>query len=56
MNISAPFIARPVATSLLATAVLLGSALAYINLPISSLPQVDLPGYPGDYPASRRKR
>ena len=43
MNVSAPFIARPVATSLLAIAVLLGSALAYINLPISSLPQVDFP-------------
>ena len=43
MNVSAPFIARPVATSLLAAAVLLGSALAYLNLPISSLPQVDFP-------------
>jgi multidrug efflux pump len=43
MSVSAPFIARPVATSLLAVAVLLGSALAYINLPISSLPQVDFP-------------
>ena len=43
MNVSAPFIARPVATSLLAIAVLMGSVLAYINLPISSLPQVDFP-------------
>ncbi|WP_088346605.1 MULTISPECIES: efflux RND transporter permease subunit [Rhodomicrobium] len=43
MSVSSPFIARPVATSLLAVAVLLSSILAYINLPISSLPQVDFP-------------
>src|SRR5271166_1143347 len=43
MNISAPFIARPIATSLLAVAVLLSSFLAYSYLPISSLPQVDFP-------------
>jgi multidrug efflux pump len=43
MNISAPAIARPVATSLLAVAILLGSALAYLRLPIASLPQVDFP-------------
>jgi len=43
MSISAPFIARPIATSLLAVAVLLSSALAYNFLPISSLPQVDFP-------------
>ena len=43
MNISAPFIARPIATSLLAVAILLSSALAYSFLPISSLPQVDFP-------------
>ena len=43
MSVSSPFIARPVATSLLAVAVLLGSALAYFKLPISSLPQVDFP-------------
>ena len=43
MSISAPFIARPIATSLLAVAVLLSSALAYSFLPISSLPQVDYP-------------
>ena len=43
MSISAPFIARPIATSLLAVAVLLSSALAYSSLPISSLPQVDFP-------------
>jgi multidrug efflux pump len=43
MSVSGPFIARPVATSLLAVAVLLGSVLAYFKLPISSLPQVDFP-------------
>ncbi len=43
MSISAPFIARPIATSLLAIAILLSSVLAYTFLPISSLPQVDFP-------------
>ena len=43
MNISAPFIARPVATSLLAIAVLLLGVLGYRALPVSSLPQVDFP-------------
>jgi multidrug efflux pump len=43
MSVSGPFIARPIATSLLAVAVLLGSVLAYFKLPISSLPQVDFP-------------
>jgi multidrug efflux pump len=43
MSISAPFIARPIATSLLAVAILLSSGLAYWFLPISSLPQVDFP-------------
>ncbi|CAG4904704.1 unnamed protein product, partial [Acidocella sp. C78] len=43
VNISAPFIARPVATSLLAIALLLIGALGYRALPVSSLPQVDFP-------------
>ena len=43
MNISAPFIARPVATALLAVAVLLGGLLGYNALPVSALPQVDFP-------------
>jgi len=43
MNISAPFIARPIATTLLAIAVLLGGALGYRALPVSALPQVDFP-------------
>ena len=43
MNVSALFIRRPVATFLLAVAVLLGGALGYSFLPISALPQVDFP-------------
>ena len=42
-GISAPFIARPVATWLLALAVLLAGAIAYHRLPVSALPQVDFP-------------
>jgi len=43
MNISAPFIHRPVATTLLTLAVLLAGALAFRTLPVSPLPQVDFP-------------
>jgi len=43
MNVSAPFIARPVATSLLAIAVLLTGLLGYSLLPVSALPEVDFP-------------
>ena len=43
MNISAPFIRRPVATSLLAAAILLAGTLAYVNLPVAPLPHVDFP-------------
>jgi len=43
MNVSAPFIHRPIATSLLGIAVLLGGALGYAWLPVSALPQVDFP-------------
>ena len=43
MNISAPFIARPIATGLLAVAVLLAGLLGYSALPVSALPQVDFP-------------
>ncbi len=43
MNVSAPFIARPVATTLLAIAILLGGILGYRMLPVSALPQVDFP-------------
>src|SRR5262249_18484697 len=43
MSVSTPFIRRPIATSLLGIAVLLGGWLGYFSLPISSLPQVDFP-------------
>ncbi len=43
MNVSALFIRRPVATFLLAVAVLLGGVLGYSFLPVSALPQVDFP-------------
>jgi len=43
MNVSAPFIQRPIATSLLGIAVLFGGLLGYMWLPVSALPQVDFP-------------
>ncbi len=43
MSISAPFIARPIATSLLAIAILLAGLLGYRALPVSALPSVDFP-------------
>src|SRR6476661_3270237 len=43
MSISAPFIARPIATWLLAIAILLAGALGYRALPVSALPEVDFP-------------
>jgi multidrug efflux pump len=43
MNLSRPFILRPVATTLLMVAIFLGGALAYHLLPVSALPQVDYP-------------
>jgi multidrug efflux pump len=43
MSVSAPFIRRPIATSLLGFAVMLGGWLGYWWLPVSSLPQVDFP-------------
>jgi len=43
MNVSAPFIHRPIATSLLGVAVMLGGLLGYLWLPVSALPQVDFP-------------
>jgi len=43
MNVSAPFIHRPVATTLLTAAVALAGAVAYVSLPVSPLPQVDFP-------------
>jgi multidrug efflux pump len=43
MNISAPFIARPVATTLLTIGIALAGVLAFLKLPVSPLPQVDFP-------------
>ena len=43
MSVSSPFIRRPIATSLLGVAVMLGGMLGYWWLPVSSLPQVDFP-------------
>lgn len=43
MNVSSPFILRPVATSLLGVAILLCGILGYLRLPVASLPQVDFP-------------
>jgi multidrug efflux pump len=42
-SISAPFIARPIGTTLLTAAVALAGALAYFMLPVAPLPQVDFP-------------
>jgi multidrug efflux pump len=56
MNPSRTFIYRPVATSLLMAAILLVGAVAYRQLPVSALPQVDYPTiqvltfYPGASP------
>ncbi len=43
MNISAPFIHRPVATTLLTIAIAIAGAIAFQVLPVSPLPQVDFP-------------
>ncbi len=43
MNVSGPFIRRPVGTSLLAIGLLLLGATAYFFLPVAPLPQVDFP-------------
>jgi multidrug efflux pump len=56
MHLSAPFIQRPVATSLLSLALLLAGSVAYSILPVASLPDVDFPvigvsaGLPGASP------
>lgn len=43
MNLSAPFIMRPVATALLTLAIVLAGVLAFLMLPVAPLPQVDYP-------------
>ena len=56
MSPSRPFILRPVATALLMVAIFLVGAVAYIQLPVSALPEVDYPTiqvvtfYPGASP------
>src|ERR1700744_5808019 len=56
---SRPFILRPVATSLLMVGILLAGAVAYLQLPVSALPEVDYPTiqivtfYPGASPDVR---
>ncbi|HVI95136.1 MAG TPA: efflux RND transporter permease subunit, partial [Anaeromyxobacter sp.] len=56
MSISEPFIRRPIATTLLAAAILLAGATAYTQLPVAPLPRVDFPtinvnaGLPGASP------
>jgi multidrug efflux pump len=56
MNISAPFVHRPVATTLLTIAIALAGTVAFRILPVSPLPQVDFPtigvsaGLPGASP------
>ena len=56
MHLSAPFIQRPVATSLLSLALLMAGAVSYSLLPVASLPNVDYPvigvsaGLPGASP------
>jgi multidrug efflux pump len=55
-SISAPFIRRPVATTLLTVAVVLAGGMAYTLLPVAPLPQIDYPtifvnaGLPGGSP------
>ncbi len=43
MNIAAPFIARPVATTLLTLGIAFAGALGFLKLPVAPLPQVDFP-------------
>lgn len=57
MNISRPFIRRPIGTSLLTAAIALAGIVAYFQLPVAPLPQVDFPtinvnaGLPGASPS-----
>src|ERR1700720_1582067 len=56
MSLSRPFILRPIATTLLMAAILLAGLVAYRQLPVSALPEVDYPTiqvltfYPGASP------
>ena len=56
MNLSEPFIRRPVMTAVLTLSVILFGVLSYLQLPVNDLPAVDYPviqvqvGYPGASP------
>src|SRR5213596_4236772 len=56
MNLSEPFIHRPVMTAVLTVSVILFGVLSYFQLPVNDLPAVDYPviqvnvGYPGATP------
>src|SRR5207249_10982362 len=56
MNLSEPFIRKPVMTAVLTLSVILFGILAYLQLPVNDLPAVDYPviqvtvGYPGASP------
>src|SRR5918997_7124701 len=58
MNLSAPFIRRPIATSLLMLGILVFGIAAYNLLPVAALPRVDFPtivvsaSYPGASPST----
>ena len=58
---SRPFIMRPVATALLMAAIMLVGIVAYTQLPVSALPEVDYPTiqiqtfYPGASPEQARR-
>src|SRR5438876_7936659 len=43
MNITEPFVRRPVATTLLTIGVALGGAVSFFLMPVSPLPQIDFP-------------
>src|SRR3984893_13152115 len=43
MNLSTPFIHRPVATTLLTVAIALAGIIAFVLLPVAPLPQIDFP-------------
>ena len=59
MNLSAPFVRRPIATVLLTIGIALAGIGAFFVLPVSPLPQVDYPTIsvsaqlPGRQPATR---
>ena len=43
MNLSTPFIHRPVATTLLTVAIALAGIIAFLVLPVAALPEIDYP-------------